>query len=57
VETKAVIFRFYEELNDFLPAARRKTDFSYDFFGKPTVKDCIEAIAGHPASPAPTEAE
>jgi len=44
VETKAVIFRFYEELNDFLPVARQKTDFSYNFFGKPTVKDCIEAV-------------
>jgi uncharacterized protein with PIN domain len=40
---KTAILRFYEELNDFLPPVKRKTDFSYHFFGTPTVKDCIEA--------------
>ena len=39
-----VSFRFYEELNDFLPAARRKIQFSYSFRGNPSVKDAIEAI-------------
>lgn len=37
-------FRFYEELNDFLPPARRKKEFSYYFKGKPSVKHAIEAI-------------
>jgi uncharacterized protein with PIN domain len=37
-------FRFYEELNDFLPADRRKIAFDYTFNGTPSVKDCIEAI-------------
>ncbi|KPK57621.1 MAG: twitching motility protein PilT [Gammaproteobacteria bacterium SG8_31] len=37
-------FRFYEELNDFLPPARRKKNFTYRFRGTPSVKDTIEAI-------------
>ena len=37
-------FRFYEELNDFLPAARKKILFSYSFDGNPSVKDAIEAL-------------
>lgn len=37
-------FRFYEELNDFLPIERRKRDFSLDFDGKPAIKDIVEAI-------------
>jgi uncharacterized protein len=37
-------FRFYEELNDFLPAENRKTTFPYAFDGAPSVKDAIEAI-------------
>ena len=37
-------FRFYEELNDFLPRDKRKTAFDWSFIGWPTVKDCIEAI-------------
>jgi len=37
-------FRFYEELNDFLPPALRKIAFSYAFSGTPSVKDAIEAI-------------
>jgi len=36
-------FRFYEELNDFLPPARRKTPFYYRFLGSPSIKDAIEA--------------
>jgi uncharacterized protein with PIN domain len=39
-----VIFRFYEELNDFLPAQRRKRDFQVDFKGRESVKDMIEAL-------------
>ena len=37
-------FRFYEELNDFLPPALRKRAFAYAFHGTPAVKDAIEAI-------------
>jgi hypothetical protein len=37
-------FRFYEELNDFLPADKRKIAFAYKLSGSPSVKDVIEAI-------------
>ncbi|HUI92088.1 MAG TPA: Mut7-C RNAse domain-containing protein [Chitinivibrionales bacterium] len=37
-------FRFYEELNDFLPSRKRKQQFEYGFSGKPSIKDAIEAI-------------
>jgi uncharacterized protein with PIN domain len=37
-------FRFYEELNDFLPAEHRKRAFEHRFSGTPSVKDTIEAI-------------
>jgi uncharacterized protein len=38
------IFRFYEELNDFLPKHRRKTDFEAAFKGKRSIKDMIESL-------------
>lgn len=37
-------FRFYEELNDFLPESRKKRDFLYAFHNSPAIKDPIEAI-------------
>jgi uncharacterized protein len=37
-------FRFYEELNDFLPLPKRKTAFPYVFNGHPAIKDPIEAM-------------
>ena len=37
-------FRFYEELNDFLPPERRRIDFAYSVAGTRSVKDAIEAI-------------
>uniref|UniRef100_UPI0032164056 Mut7-C RNAse domain-containing protein n=1 Tax=uncultured Draconibacterium sp. TaxID=1573823 RepID=UPI0032164056 len=37
-------FRFYEELNDFIPQHLRKKTFSYTFTGTPSVKNTIEAI-------------
>ncbi len=37
-------FRFYEELNEFLPREKRKTEFVYQFNGTPSVKDAVEAI-------------
>ena len=40
---KKVILRFYAELNDFLPAAKRQTDFEYFFNGVITAKEAIES--------------
>jgi uncharacterized protein with PIN domain len=37
-------FRFYEELNEFLPSGKRKKTFPYSFIGTPSVKDAVEAI-------------
>lgn len=37
-------FRFYEELNDFLPEQRRKRCFAQRFRGSPAIKDTIEAV-------------
>lgn len=37
-------FRFYEELNDFLPPERRKTEFVHEFHRRASVKDMIEAL-------------
>lgn len=37
-------FRFYEELNDFLPAGRRKRPFHYQCALRATVKQAIEAL-------------
>ncbi len=37
-------FRFYEELNDFLPKSRRKVDFHAEFIEKKYIKDVIEAF-------------
>ncbi|AXK40403.1 Mut7-C RNAse domain-containing protein [Crenobacter cavernae] len=39
-----VTFRFYEELNDFLPSSRRKTAFCYACAPGETVKHAIEAL-------------
>lgn len=38
------IFRFYEELNDFLPMEKQKQSFAYYFNGTPSIKDAIEAL-------------
>ena len=38
------VFRFYEELNDFLPPGRRYASFEYSVAGTRSVKDAIEAI-------------
>jgi uncharacterized protein with PIN domain len=42
--TRTAFFRFYEELNDFLPEAQRKITFPYTFRGTPTIKHTIEAV-------------
>jgi uncharacterized protein len=41
---KQATFRFYEELNDFLPLDKKKVAFVYLFHGAPSIKDAIEAI-------------
>lgn len=40
---KHAYFRFYGTLNDFLPAADRQCEVLYSFWGRPAVKDAIEA--------------
>jgi len=37
-------FRFYAELNDFLPRSRRQAEVAYPFRGSPAVKDAVEAL-------------
>jgi len=44
VHKRSAQFRFYEELNDFLPLKHRRQTFSYSFWGKPSVKDIVEMI-------------
>jgi hypothetical protein len=41
---KTAEFRFYEELNDLLPAERRQRSFVCAFCDDPAIKDVIEAI-------------
>jgi uncharacterized protein with PIN domain len=44
IQSKKAFFRFYAELNDFLPENRKAQTFSYPFTGSPAIKDTIEAI-------------
>lgn len=44
LKQKSAAFRFYEELNDFLPKTKKKKTFEYPFWGHPAIKDAIEAI-------------
>ena len=37
-------FRFYADLNDFLPYARRQVAFTYEFTDRASLKDMIEAL-------------
>ena len=37
-------FRFYQELNDFLPLYNKKQQFTYSFKSNPSIKDAIEAL-------------
>jgi uncharacterized protein len=41
---KKATFRFYEELNDFLPKEKKRVEFVHSFNGTPSIKDIIEAI-------------
>ena len=43
-QPREVEFRFYAELNDFLPEEKRQRAFKHRFVGTPSVKDTIEAI-------------
>ena len=40
---KHASFRFYEELNDFLPPEKRKIRFEHEFTDRASVKDMIES--------------
>jgi uncharacterized protein with PIN domain len=42
--TRSISVRFYAELNDFLPTAKRHRAFDHEFTGTPSVLDTIEAI-------------
>jgi len=42
--TASAEFRFYAELNDFLPPERRRADFAYSVAGTRSAKDAIESI-------------
>ncbi|MCX7832713.1 MAG: Mut7-C ubiquitin/RNAse domain-containing protein [Ignavibacteria bacterium] len=37
-------FRFYHNLNDFLPEKRRRVVFEVEFIGNPAIKDTIESL-------------
>ncbi len=41
---RKVFFRFYEELNDFLPEEKRKVKFEHSFINRTSVKDMVESI-------------
>lgn len=41
---KHVSFRFYAELNDLLPAAKRQLTFTHDFENPASVKDMVESL-------------
>jgi len=41
---KRAVFRFYEELNDFLPPGLRKAAFTHEFQRRASIKDMIEAL-------------
>jgi hypothetical protein len=42
--TKRAFFRFYAELNDFLPPSHRFEEMARTYLGTPSVKDVIEAL-------------
>lgn len=44
INTKIITFRFYEELNDFLPSSKRKKRFEHSFIDRTSVKDMIESL-------------
>jgi uncharacterized protein len=42
--THKIYFRFYEELNDFLPKEKQKVKFAHTFIDRASVKDAIESL-------------
>jgi uncharacterized protein len=38
------LLRFYAELNDFLPGARKQVAFQHEFQGTPSIKDLVESL-------------
>jgi len=44
IKRKKITIRFYEELNDFLPKAKRKKRFVHTFIDRTSVKDLIESL-------------
>ena len=44
MEKHKAYFRFYEELNDFLPIGKRKVKFEHHFIDRASVKDMIESL-------------
>lgn len=45
---KTAWFRFYEELNDFLPPCKRKLELPYSFTGRKNVKEAVESFGVPP---------
>ena len=41
---RSAFFRFYEELNDFLAEELRRKAFPYEFKGRPSIKETVEAV-------------
>ena len=41
---KKIYFRYYEELNDFLPKNKRKVRFEHNYIDRASVKDVIESF-------------
>jgi uncharacterized protein with PIN domain len=41
---KKVTFRFYEELNDFLPKENKKKRFTHNYIDKTSIKDVVESL-------------
>jgi uncharacterized protein with PIN domain len=44
ISNSKALFRFHDELNDFLPGHYKNLQVQYGFDGKPSIKDSIEAI-------------
>ena len=42
--SKSAFFRFYGELNDFLPSQKGQQQVRYEFSGSPAIKDAIQAL-------------
>lgn len=43
-QMKKAFFRFYEELNDFLPGIKKKKEFEHNYTGRNSIKDMVESL-------------